>query len=64
VLDVLFAQGDSAGIFVAAKDPAPAHLPVGNSITVSGVAEPGKFKPLLSKAEVVRRDQGVITLDA
>jgi PAS domain S-box-containing protein len=64
VLDVLFVQDDSAGIFVAAKDPALAHLPVGTSVTVSGVAEPGKFKPYLSKAEVVRMDEGVITLDA
>lgn len=63
VLDVLFVQDGSSGIFVSAKDPELLYLPVGKLVMVKGIAEPGKFKPYLTKAEVVRAEEGVVALE-
>ena len=53
MLDVLFVQDSSAGIFVAVASPEPPYLAVGTFVQVKGTVEPGKFKPYLANAEVV-----------
>jgi len=53
VLDVLFVQDNSAGIFGAVLNPELPYLAVGTLVSVKGTVEPGKFKPYLANAEVV-----------